>query len=517
MRLSTCIAVLLTSFATVGPAWAATANNELVIATSNDIRSINGTGRDAITDSVLHHIYETLVGFRSDLTVGPALADSWKISEDGKVYTFHLRPGAKFHNGDPITAADVKWSWDFHMNPKRDVSCRANFDGSRSIKLESIETPDDQTVVFTIAEPSGLMLTRLAEIQCNLWVASPKNADADGNWIAGSAIGSGPFKLDKWSSGESITLKRFEDYVPSAEPRSGYAGNRSALVDTLKFQIIPDYTVQEVALQSGDIDVMNNVQAARAHELEAKGLTLSSSPGLGWSTFLLQTNDPLLSKLEIRRAIAMAIDYDQIAGIRTGKMSAANHSAVADSSAYHTPAFAEWPAYDPAAARALAAKAGYKGEKITIQTNNRYQNMYENGILLQAMLMAAGFNAEIETLEWGTQLDRFNKGAFQIQSFAWSARLDPALNFGSFIGDKAADPSNQWDNAKAHALYQQALVEPDIAKRGVLFETLHKMMVDEMPIIGLYYAPNVSLTRPNVQGYSAWPADNSIGWGVSKK
>lgn len=516
MRLSACIAVLLGGLAAASPSWAATANNELVIATSNDIRSINGTGRDAITDTVLHHIYETLVGFRSDLTIGPALADSWDVSEDGKVYTFHLRPGAKFHNGDPITAADVKWSWEFHMNPDRDVSCRANFDGSRSIKLESIEAPDDQTVVFTIAEPSGLMLTRLAEIQCNLWVASPKNADADGNWIAGSAIGSGPFMLDNWASGESITLKRFEDYVPSTEPRSGYAGDRTALVDTLKFQIIPDYTVQEVALQSGDIDVMNNVQAARARDLEAQGLNLSYSPGLGWTTFLLQTNDPLLSNVDIRRAIAMAIDYDQIAGIRTGDMAGSNHSAVADSSAYHSSAFTEWPAFDPVAARALATEAGYKGEKITIQTNNRYQSMYENAILLQAMLMAAGFNAEIETLEWGTQLDKFNSGDFQIQSFAWSARLDPALNYGSFIGDKVEDPSNQWDSDEAYNLYQQSLVEADPAKRQEIFETLHKMMVEDMPIIGLYYAPNVALTRPNVQGYSAWPADNSIGWGVSK-
>lgn len=322
--------------------------------------------------------------------------------------------------------------------------------------------------------------------------------------------------LDNWASGESITLKRFEDYVPSTEPRSGYAGDRTALVDTLKFQIIPDYTVQEVALQSGDIDVMNNVQAARARDLEAQGLNLSYSPGLGWTTFLLQTNDPLLSNVDIRRAIAMAIDYDQIAGIRTGDMAGSNHSAVADSSAYHSSAFTEWPAFDPVAARALATEAGYKGEKITIQTNNRYQSMYENAILLQAMLMAAGFNAEIETLEWGTQLDKFNSGDFQIQSFAWSARLDPALNYGSFIGDKVEDPSNQWDSDEAYNLYQQSLVEADPAKRQEIFETLHKMMVEDMPIIGLYYAPNVALTRPNVQGYSAWPADNSIGWGVSK-
>jgi peptide/nickel transport system substrate-binding protein len=508
--------LLIAGLMTALPANAATADNELVIAAAADIRSLNATSRDANTDTVLHHIYETLVGFRSDLSIGPALADSWEISDDGLVYTFHLREDAKFHNGDPVTTADFLWSWDFHMAEDRDVSCRANFDGTRRLTLESIEATDDHTLVFTLAAPNALLLTRLAEAQCNLWAASPDNVDENGEWIEGSAIGSGPFQLESWRQGEAIVLDRFEDYSASSEPGSGYAGDRTAFVDRLTFQIIPDATVRELALASGDVDVINNVSAPRAYELEAQGMNMTYSPGLGWTTILVQTHDPVLSNPDIRRAIAMAIDYEQVAEIRTAGLSAHNSSAIADSSSYFNDTFTNWQEYDPEAARELAASAGYAGELIKIQTNNTYQGMYENAILLQAMLSQAGFNAELETLEWGTQLDRFSSGEFQLQSFSWSARLDPSLAFGSFVGDKIEDPSNQWDNPRAIELYEQSLMVADVEERQTIFNELHSLMAEDIPIIGLYYPPNIAMTRPNIVGFEQWPADNPIGWGISK-
>lgn len=496
---------------------AKSAQDELVIALATDARSLNGTGRDGPTDIVLHHIYETLVAFRADLTVGPALADSWTVSDDGTVYSFKLREGAKFHNGDPITAADVKWSWDFHMNPDRKVSCKANFDGSRQIKLLSLEAPDDHTVVFRIEKPSPLFLARLAEVQCNLWVASPKNVDEKGEWKADSAIGSGPFKFESRATDDNIVLLRFEGYVPSKAEHSGYSGDRTPLIDKVRFQIIPDPTVQEVALKSGDVDVIYGVNPARAQELEAAGFIRSTAPGMGWSTFLIQTSDPLLSNPKMRLAIAHAIDYAEIAKVRSAGTVEPNHSAVAQSSPYYSDKLADWPTYDPEKAKALLAEAGYQGETITIQTNTRFQAMYENAIMLQAMLMQVGINAELETLEWGTQFERFNQGKFQMQSFIWSPRVDPSLSYGNFMGDKTEDPSNQWDNKEAHALYQQSLAETDPAKRAEIFAQIHALMVKDIPIISLYFNSTNAVTGTNVVGYSTWPAENPIGWGVSKK
>ncbi|WP_373356224.1 ABC transporter substrate-binding protein [Pseudoroseicyclus sp. CXY001] len=498
------------------PLAAETAADELVIALSADIRSLNGTNRDNNTDVVLNHIYDSLVGFREDLSVGPALAESWDVSEDGTVYTFHLREGALFHDGTPITSEDVKAAIEWRLAPEQESACIPNFDGTRGLVLQSIETPDPATLVMTINAPNALFLTRLAEVQCDLWVFSPANLDESGAWISGSAIGSGPLVLDAWNVGESIELARFADYVPSAAPTSGYSGDRTVNFDTVTFQIIPDATVRETALLAGDVDIVNNISANRVADLEAQGAVVQTAPGLGWTTILVQTEDPLLSDPKMREALAHAIDFAQIADVKNNGLAPFNPSAVAESSAFFDESFQTWPEYDPELARTMAAEAGYAGEPIVMQTNSRYQGMYENSILVQAMLSAAGFNVELETLEWGTQLDNFLSGNFQLQSFGWSARLDPSLAYGMFMGSKAEDGSNQWDNPAAQEIYLQTLVETDTEARGELFRQLHAMMVEDLPIFGLYYAPNIGATRANVDGFLVWSADNQVAWGVTK-
>ncbi|WP_282595244.1 ABC transporter substrate-binding protein [Mesorhizobium mediterraneum] len=179
-----------------------------------DIRATDGLSRDANTDTVLHHIFETLVAYRADLTVGPALAESWKVSDDGKTYAFTLRDGAAFHNGGAVTSSDVKWNWDRRMDAANQWFCLPFFDGNQGLKVEQVATPDPRTVVFTLNAPNALFLAQLASVQCNGWVASPKNVGADGKWIADSAIGSGPFKLKEWVKGQYLELERFADYKP---------------------------------------------------------------------------------------------------------------------------------------------------------------------------------------------------------------------------------------------------------------------------------------------------------------
>lgn len=173
-----------------------------------------------------------------------------------------------------------------------------------------------------------------------------------------------------------------------------------------------------------------------------------------------------------------------------------------------------WPKYDVERAKALLKEAGYNGEKITIQTNVKYREMYENAIFLQAMLHAIGMNAHISTLEWGTQLNQFLSGKFQLQSFGFSAQLDPALAYGNFLGSKALDPSNQWENAAAHDLYRRSLTASKFDERRALFKQIQDLMAEDIPIIGLYYEPVVFALAANVSGFEIWPANKPIAWGV---
>jgi peptide/nickel transport system substrate-binding protein len=223
-----------------------------------------------------------------------------------------------------------------------------------------------------------------------------------------------------------------------------------------------------------------------------------------------------MSDVRMRRAIAHAIDFEQIAEARTSGLSAFNPSGVAQASAFFDEDFLAWPQYDPAAAQALMSEAGYNGEPIRIQTNTRYQGMYENSVMIQAMLQAAGLNAELEVLDWAAQLDNYLAGNFQIQSFGYSARLDPSQMYGILIGDKGSAPTRQWENDAAYDLYLQSTRTTNFDERKALFKEIHALMAEDVPMLGLYYEPVTDAVGATIEGYSVWPADKTRAWGVSK-
>ena len=212
----------------------------LTIRLNADIRGTDGLNRDANTDVVLHHVFETLVAFRNDLSIGPLLAESWDVANDGTQYRFSLREGAVFHSGAPVTAEDVVWNWERRMDADSGWFCQPFFDGRQGLEVTDVRAEDPRTVVFDLAAPNALFLAQLANVQCNGWIASPENVDQDGVWREGVAIGSGSFALAEWDRGQSITLTRFADYQPLSEPRSGLSGDRSVLVEHLRFLIVPD-------------------------------------------------------------------------------------------------------------------------------------------------------------------------------------------------------------------------------------------------------------------------------------
>lgn len=505
----------MAALALATPAVAQKSGGTLTIALNSDIRSVEpGINRDANTDTVIQILFEGLVAHRMDLSVGPALAQSWSVSDDGKAYTFKLRDGARFHNGAPVTSAEVKWTWD-RLMAQAGWNCRRSFDGSAGLKVLGVETPDPLTVVYRIETPQAIFLKQLANVQCHVLVAHPASAGADGKWT--TPIGSGAYKLKEWKRGDTITLERHADYKASGEKQDGYAGARMAYADTVVFRVIPDANAAEAALLTGAVDILPGVDTTRIDDLKKRGVTVQSAPGLSWGPLLIQNQDALMSNVKIRQAMAHAIDLDQIAEARTNGLVKGNPSVVSESSAYFDKAFLEWPKYDPARAQALLKEAGYKGEVIKIQTNKRYTGMYERSVIVQAMLTAAGFKAELETLDWATQLDNYLKGNFQVQSFGYSARLDPGLMYGALIADKSKSKWAQWDDPKAIELLAESLRTGDEARRKAIFLQLHKMMVEQVPIIGFYYDPNLDATRANVRGYKTWAADRPIPWGVWKE
>ncbi len=222
-------------------------------------------------------------------------------------------------------------------------------------------------------------------------------------------------------------------------------------------------------------------------------------------TLLFQTQDPLLQNVKLRQAIATSLDIPQIVEAASEGLGQANASAVSATSAYYGATQKQAYKYDPARAQQLLKEAGYKGEPIVIYANKRaHVPSYQVAVMAQAMMQAVGINAQIEVLEWATQLDRYNSGKYQISSFSYSSRLDPALSYEQFAGPKAKQPRKVWDDPQAQKLIDASFLESDPAKRQALFDQLHALMLEQTPLLILYNGAEAWGVGKRVQGFSVW-------------
>ncbi|QRM34272.1 ABC transporter substrate-binding protein [Microvirga sp. VF16] len=507
----TIAAALGAVFVTAAPA----AAQNVTVALNADIRSTNpGVNRDDNTDAVVLHMVEGLVGYRENGIVAPLLAESVQLSPDGKTYTFRLRKGVKFHNGAELTADDVMWSWNRYMDPKTDWRCRPDFDGRAGLKVEKVEAPDASTFTMTLDRPSALFLDSLARTDCGMTAILHKSSvKEDGNWD--KPIGTGPFKFGEWRRGEYVTLTRFDGYQsPPGDKPDGLVGAKRAVLPEVKFLVVPDASTIKAALVSGAIDMAQVLDSDVPELAKAKNVEVSLHPAATKHTFLFQTRDPLLSNVKLRQAIAASIDVPQLVAAVSNGNGKPNNSAIAVTSAYYNDAQRKGYSYDPAKAQKLLKEAGYKGEPIKIIANKRtHVPSFNAAVIAQAMMQAVGIHAEIEVLEWATQLDRYNKGNYQMMSFSYSARLDPALSYEQFAGPKDKQPRKVWDEAEAQALIEKASAISNEAERQKIFDELHKRQLETTPLIIFANGQEAWAHTKRVQGAAPWEGKPRV-WGA---
>lgn len=486
------------------------------VAIPADMRSSNpGVNRDFYSDVILTHVVEGLVAFREDLSIAPMLAKSFDLSGDELTYTFHLRDGVTFHNGAPMTAEDVVWSWKRYLDPATEWTCTNFFDGSQGPKIESVTAPDKQTVVFKLDRKSALFLVYVASIQCGAGVLHPASLDASGAWA--QPVGTGPYKFGDWQRGRYVELDRFEKYAALPGEPDGLAGNKTGYADKVRFVVTPERSVMKTALFAGDIDIATDLTGPDMRDAKDRNFQVATSTSASTAALLIQTRDPLFSKLEMRQALARALDPGQVIEAATFGLGAANRSMIATTSAYHSAAQDIWPAYEPAAVAELLRKAGYNGEPVKIQTNNRPTGQMESAITIQALLGASGINAQLDVLEWPTQLSNYLKGNFQLSVFTYSPRLDPSLAFESVIGDKDKNAARMWEDPEAMRLLEESKTVVSQPERQKIFDRLQSMMADAVPIFVLYNLPQIAGLAPSVRGYKDWPAGTIRLWGVWKE
>ncbi|WP_118134501.1 ABC transporter substrate-binding protein [Oceanicella sp. SM1341] len=508
IAMATGSAVAAALLATAVPAVADTVLN---VAFVQDIRGTQpGVDRDGQTDTVQMHVVEGLVAYATDFSVKPMLAESIEESEDGLTYTFPLRHGVTFHNGAEMTAEEVKWSWDRYMDPATNWRCRSYFSGEDGPEVTAMEVVDPYTVRFTLASPSATFLGNLARFDCgSTAVLHPDSVDAEGNWVA--PVGTGPFTFGDIRPGQYVELLKFPDYVSRTDEPDGYAGAKEALVDRVRFNILPEAAVKKTAFLAGDLDI-STIDPSDIDEIEAApGNVVQTVQTAVWDAILINTRDPLLSDKRIRKAIALSIDPEQMVAVVTEGKGSPNPSPVPPMSAFYGETEAKGIGYDPEQAKALLEEAGYDGAPITILTNRRAGGYFERALVAQAMMAEVGLNAQLETMEWGTQLDKYVTGDYQMQSFAYSTRLDPALSFEMITGDH---PRKVFRTPEAMELVEQAMTVSEPAKRQAIIDQLHEAFLEEVPAISVNHRVMFYAMKDHVSGFRGWGAAKEIYWNV---
>jgi peptide/nickel transport system substrate-binding protein len=504
------------ALATMALASGAVEAQTLRVRLNADIRSTDpGVNRDANTDAVVLHMVEGLVAFREDTSVGPLLAETYEASDDGKTYTFTLRDGVTFHNGAKLTADDVVWTWKRFLEPSTQWRCLSEFDGRGFVKILSVEAKDAKTVVFSLDQPSALFLATMARPDCGgSGIVHKDSLGPDGKWK--EPVGTGPFKLADWRRGQHVELVRFDGYSSRPGPRDGFTGGKKAEVEKLRWVIVPDSSAAKAALLGNSLDIVDDVAAADLPDLKSRSeATVVIAPNMNLVAVLMQTKDPLLQDVRIRRALALSLDTPQLVAAATQETGQPNNSAVPVKSPFYGPVQKEGFRRNLAEAKKLLQEAGYKGQTIKLIANKRYAPTFDAAVMIQAMAQEAGIKIDVEVLDWATQLDRYTKGDYQAMSFPYSARLDPSLNFEMFTGPKATQPRKVWDNPDVQAMLRESMQTIDKTRRQALFDDLHKRLIAEVPLVILYNGADITALRKNVAGYEGWPASAPRYWNVS--
>ena len=491
---------------------------ELRVQLNADIVSADpGMRRDLNTDSVLLQVAEGLLSTGEDGSAAPMLAKSWTVSPDGRVYTFALRRGVLFHNGNPFTSAAVLWSYKRYFAPHSTWRCRSEFGPRGMTNIASMSAPDPYTFRLVLTRRAPLLLKTLARIDCgSTAILDPASLAPDG--AIHRPIGTGPFEWGEWRHNQFIELKRFAGYAPLPGPPDGTGGGKEALVERLRFTIIPDSSSAAAALLRGSIDILDGVGTGERGALAADPhVALVESPVTDFYGILFQAKSGPLADPRMRRAIAASLDVSALARVATRGTGDASSSPISPASPYARASERRLVARDLPLARRLAHEAGYRGEALPLIASHSPPEMFDAALIVQDMARDAGIRFEVVSLDWASQLALYSAGDYQAMVFGYSARTDPSTMYSVFTGSRSSDPRKVWDAPEARKLLQQSQDVSDPKERQPVFDRLETLFRQQAPAIVLYSTRRVAAVRDDVHGFRPWPAQAMRLWNVRKE
>jgi oligopeptide transport system substrate-binding protein len=476
----------------------------------------------AVSGEMTSHVYLMqlfggLVRPGDNLEPAPDIAERWEIGNDGRTYTFYLRPEVKFHDGRPVTAADFKYSWERACAPQTGSATAATYLNDivgvgevlagQTAEISGVKVIDDHTLEVAIDAPKAYFLSKLT--YPTAFVVDKDNVAAGGGWWR-SPNGTGPFKLRQWQQGELLVLERNELYYGEV-----------AKVSQVVFKLWSGIPIN--MYETGDIDVAgvgSNYIEKVTDETGPFYLDLSIVPELSFYYIGFNTAEPPFDDVDIRRAFSMAIDKEKLISlVFKGTMQPAYGILPPGMPGYNQDLIGL--DYDLAAAKALIADSSYGDVSnlppITVTTLG-----WGGGISseLEAVVYQWRQNLGVEVTVRQLEPERFfyhlSEETDQMFYTGWIADYPHPQNFLDILFHSGADNNyGQYSNAEFDTLLEAAGVEPDRETSLGLYQQAEQLMVDDAACIPLAFGRNYVLIKPYVKGYELNPMGFAMLNGVS--
>lgn len=445
---------------------------------------------DAYSERIDHLLFSQLIRFDPEDRIIPGLAEHWEI-EKGVRYTFHLRKGILFHDGWPLTSADVRYTFESILDPELGSPHRNLYD-----IIEKIETPDAATVRFILTRPYAPFLAELTRSIVPKHLA--RNSPAQ---FSSHPIGSGPFLFVRRAPDGGVELAGYSNYFEGSPP-----------ISKISFKVIPEASVRLLELEKGNVDLVQN----DAFPLDAlsriqknKGLKVIEGPSSTYSYLGFNLRDPILQNKLVRQAIAYAIDREEITAYIFRGLAKTTRGLLPPSHWAYTDKVSYYP-YDPERSKRLLDEAGFPERpgpaprfKLVHKTS---QNELARRVteVLQRQLGQVGIELEIRSYEWGTFYSDIKSGNFQTFTLDRVGVSDPDIYYQLFHS-KSVPPAGanrgRYQNGRLDQLTEAGRITLDRDRRKELYEEVQQIVSDELPYISLWHKENIAVVKREVEGY----------------
>ena len=433
------------------------------------------------TKEVMFNVFEGLMKPTSTGDLTPAVAESYTVSEDRLTYTFTLREGVKFHNGDEVTAEDVVYS----------ISrCADTTDGTPLVEafsvIQSVEAVDARTVAITISEPSNEFISYMT--------TAILPADYDQQDTA--PVGTGPFKFVSRAAQDNIVLEKFDEYWGTP-----------AYLDKVTFKIMENADSLVMSLQSGAIDLCSHLTSTQVAQLGDGFYVAEGTMNLVQALYLNNAEKPF-DDVRVRQALCYAVDKQGIIDLAfDGYGSPIGSSMYPAFGKYFDESLTNYYTKDVEKAKSLLTDAGYpNGFEMTITVPSNYQPHIDTAQVLVEQLKEIGVTAKIELVEWGTWVSDVYAGR-QFQSTVVgvdASNMTARALLERFTSDYAKNFIN-YNNADYDALFQQALTTYDDAEQTAIYKAMEKNLTENAANVYIQDLADLVAVRQGLEGVTFYP------------